>query len=61
MSENDRKEISYEFQEAVTEVLAYKLVNAAKKKGKDSIDPVKHENSSEEKDFHDEMEIRIFP
>ncbi len=32
LSEYDKREISYEFQEAVTEVLAYKLVNAAEKK-----------------------------
>tara|TARA_Y100001960_G_C14029516_1_gene519862 strand:- start:299 stop:493 length:195 start_codon:yes stop_codon:yes gene_type:complete len=32
LSEDDIKEISYEFECAVTEVLAYKLVQAAKEK-----------------------------
>jgi len=32
LSELDKKEISYEFENAVTEVLAWKLVNAAKEK-----------------------------
>ena len=31
LSESDQIEISYEFQNAVTEVLAYKLINAAKR------------------------------
>lgn len=32
LNDDDKKEISYEFEESVTEVLAYKLVNAAKLK-----------------------------
>jgi tRNA A37 threonylcarbamoyltransferase TsaD len=31
LTEDDRREIAFEFENAVTEVLAYKLVNAAKK------------------------------
>jgi hypothetical protein len=32
LSLEDKKEISYEFENAVVEVLAYKLINAALKK-----------------------------
>jgi N6-L-threonylcarbamoyladenine synthase len=32
LSLEDKREISFEFQNAVTEVLAYKLINAAKQK-----------------------------
>jgi tRNA A37 threonylcarbamoyltransferase TsaD len=33
LSDEDRKEISYEFQSAVNEVLCYKLIEAADQKG----------------------------
>lgn len=32
LTEDDKKEISYEFQNAVNEVLAYKILEAAKQK-----------------------------
>ena len=37
LSLDDKKEISYEFENAVTEVLSYKLVNAAKEKNVDTV------------------------
>lgn len=37
LSLHDKKEISYEFQEAVIEVLAYKLIQAAEQKGVQSV------------------------
>jgi tRNA A37 threonylcarbamoyltransferase TsaD len=32
LSSDDKKEIAFEFENAVVEVLAYKLINAAKQK-----------------------------
>ncbi len=37
LSLEDKKEISYEFENAVTEVLAYKLINAAKEKNVNTV------------------------
>ena len=37
LSDDDKKEISYEFEQAVTEVLAYKLIQSAKQKWVDHV------------------------